>query len=110
MNNVERAKQFMPFDALVGLQAALREREERHSRIERKDLAEEEQMEISETISRVVKGCTIDVTFYLNGHYVEVVDKVVKIQTTAKFLQLGTTKIYFDDIYKIEIVESPSDF
>ena len=110
MNNIERAKQFMPFDALVGLQAALREREDRHSRIERKELAEEEQMEISETISRVGKGCKIDVTFYLNGHYVEVVDKVVKIQPTTKFLQLGTTKIYFDDIYKIEIVESASDF
>ena len=106
MNNIERAKQFMPFDALVGLQAALREREEKHSRVEKKELSEEDREEISITIGRITKGCVVDVTFYLNGHYIQVVDKVIKLQQANKYIQLGQVKVYFDDIYKIEIVET----
>ena len=41
MNRQDRAKQFMPFDALKGLQEALRVREERRSRIEKKSLSED---------------------------------------------------------------------
>ena len=37
----ERAKQFMPFDAMKGLQEALRDREERHARVERTEISEE---------------------------------------------------------------------
>ena len=96
----------MPFDALVGLQAALREREEKHSRVEKKELSEEGREEISITIGRITKGCVVDVTFYLNGHYIQVVDKVVKLQQANKYIQLGQVKVYFDDIYKIEIVET----
>ena len=41
MTRQERAKQFMPFDAMKGLQAALRDREERHSRVDRRVLSDE---------------------------------------------------------------------
>ena len=41
MTRQERAKQFMPFDAMKGLQEALRDREERHSRVERHGISDE---------------------------------------------------------------------
>ena len=43
MTTAERAKQFAPFDAMKGLQEALRDREERHSRVERHEISEEQQ-------------------------------------------------------------------
>ncbi len=95
----------MPFDALVGLQAALSEREERHSRVEKKELSEEDREEISVTIGRITRGSIVDVTFYLNGHYIQVQDKVVKLQQANKYIQLGQVKVYFDDIYKLIILE-----
>ena len=37
----ERAKQFAPFDAMKGLQEALRDREERYSRVDKHDISDE---------------------------------------------------------------------
>ena len=42
MMREERAKQFAPFDAMKGLQEALRDREERHSRVEKLEISEEQ--------------------------------------------------------------------
>lgn len=42
MTRAERAKIFSPFDAMKGLQEALRDREERHLRVERLDISEEQ--------------------------------------------------------------------
>ena len=52
MNNVDRAKQFLAFDALSGLQQALREREIRHSRVEKVEISEDKGMEISNTLNK----------------------------------------------------------
>ena len=41
MTRQERAKQFMAFDAMKGLSEALRDREERHSRVDRHDISDE---------------------------------------------------------------------
>ena len=62
MNNVDRAKQFLAFDALSGLQQALREREEKHSRIEKIELAEDDKIAISNTINKIV----INLCFFIN--------------------------------------------
>ena len=42
MNRQDRAKQFMAFDALKGLQEELRIREERRTRVEKRHLTEEQ--------------------------------------------------------------------
>ncbi len=106
MNNVERAKQFLAFDALSGLQQALREREEKHSRIEKIELAEDDKIAISNTINKIVKGNLVRVTFYFNGHYFELEDNVTKILIPYGYMMVGNTKIYFEDIYNIELVNS----
>ena len=41
MTRAERAKLFAPFDAMKGLQEALRDREERHLRVEKHEISEE---------------------------------------------------------------------
>lgn len=51
----ERAKQFAPFDAMKGLQEALRDREERHCRVDRHDISDEDIEANSIVISKLSK-------------------------------------------------------
>ena len=46
----------MPFDAMKGLQEALRDREERHLRTERRELSEEQAAELNAALSRLRDG------------------------------------------------------
>ena len=56
MTRQERAKQFMPFDAMKGLSEALRDREERHARVERHDISDEQMEKNSQVFLRLEKG------------------------------------------------------
>ena len=71
MTREQRAKQFMPFDAMKGLQEALRDREERHSRVERHGISEEEQEALSNVLNRLSKGDKIRISYYCHFHDVE---------------------------------------
>ena len=53
MTREARAKQFMPFDAMKGLQEALRDREERHTRVQRRELSGDELEENRRTLARL---------------------------------------------------------
>ena len=106
MNRTERAKQFMPFDALKGLQEELRIREERRTRVKKIELSEERMDEISSTLAKVERYAKVSVQFYHNGHYLKIESEVSEINSIYRFIKLGDTKIYFDDIYSIDIIES----
>ena len=104
MMREERAKQFAPFDAMKGLQEALRDREERHSRVERHDISEEQMEKNSEVFSTLTKGTTVKVNCYRAFHDVTVTGTVTAIDTVHKYIQLGPDKLLFRDIYSIEVV------
>lgn len=102
---INRAVQFMPFDALNGLQDALRKREELHSRVYKKELDEESQNEISDYLTRIERGDLLSVDFYFNGHYLNIRGRLVEKNTVRKFITVEEAKIDFADIYKIKIIE-----
>ena len=106
VNRTERAKQFMPFDALKGLQEELRIREERRTRVKKIELSEERMDEISSILTKVDRYARVSVQFYSNGHYLKIESEVSEINSIYRFIRLGESKIYFDDIYSIEIIES----
>ena len=105
MNRVERAKQFLPFDALKGLREELESREEKMSRVPRHDLTEERMEELSAELSRLYKGCKITMTFYRAGHYYELTGSVSNINIIYKYLLIGEEKVFFDDIYSLSLVD-----
>ena len=43
---------------------------------------------------------------YLNGHYYELEDNITKIMIPFGYFVVGQTKISFDDIYSIELINS----
>ena len=64
MTRLERAKQFTPVDAMKGLTEALRDREERHTRVEKHEISEEMIENISKVIARLERGMKVEIFCY----------------------------------------------
>lgn len=105
MTREQRAKQFMPFDAMKGLQKALRDREERHTRVEKREISEEEMEANSAALNRLVRGSKVRITYYRHFHEAERSGTVYDVNCTYRFLMLDDEKIFFDDIYTICIID-----
>ena len=67
LTRLERAKQFLPFDALTGLKEELRRREVEH--VEKKELSEEKSEELQEILQELSPGERVIVTYYYNNKY-----------------------------------------
>ena len=106
MNRAERAKQFLPFDTLKGLREELGLREERHTRVEKKELSETQQAEISDTLSSLQKGDLIEVTYYLGGHYITLEAVLDKLDTTAFRLVIADISVPFSEIFSIRRIDA----
>lgn len=104
MTRQERAKQFMPFDAMKGLKEALLKREEQHSRVEKRDLSDDEAEELSRTISKLVPRMIIEIECYKSCHDIIIRGAIEKIDIVYKYLIVNKEKIFFDDLYKIKIL------
>ena len=105
MTRGERAKQFAPFDAMKGLQEALRDREERHSRVEKREISEEMAEQNARVIERLSRGMRVEVFCYCAFHDVTKCGTVTAIDLTFRHLTLGTERIWLDDIYSIRILD-----
>ena len=87
MNKVARAKQFLPFDALKGLQEALREKEIEYE--EQKDLSEDTLNELNNKFNQIDNGSFVKITFYKNGKYSEIRGRVTNIEYIKKKIQIN---------------------
>lgn len=105
MTREQRAKQFMPFDAMKGLQEALRDREERHTRVEKHDISEEDQEANSIVLSKISNGTKVKINYYCHFHDVVRSGTITGISYAYRFLKMDEEKIFFDDIYTIMIID-----
>ena len=99
----ERAKQFAPFDALKGLQQALRLKEYEHERVEKGDLSEEDVLRLSTILSNLEKNTLVEVQFFFDGHIKPKQGKV-KVDLVNQVLALDNIKIDFLDLIDIRIL------
>ena len=99
IDELERAKIFMPFDALKGLRQALKEKEKIVTK--KVDLTQENIEEISKTLSQIKKRQMVSVTYYDGENYTKIVGLVAKIDTVMKVLTVVQTNIKFEDILEI---------
>ena len=86
-SRVDRAKQFLPFDALKGLQEALREKEIENE--EKKELSEESLMGLEKQFNKIEKGSCVKIKYYKNKKYIEVTGNVTKIDYIKKKIQIN---------------------
>ncbi|MBQ3597239.1 MAG: YolD-like family protein [Clostridia bacterium] len=101
MNREDRAKQFLAFDALKGLREELKRREENRLKEKKKELSDERIAELSQRLAVLKRGDRITVTFYYNGHYIDLSGQLQKINVAYKYLEICDNKISFSDVYQI---------
>ena len=102
-SRIERAKQFMPFDALSGLREELKKRERNVLKIEKIEISEERQVEISTQLMKIEKGVSVTCTHFKNGYYISSIGKVAAVSFVYKYIKIENEKIFFDDIYDIKV-------
>lgn len=101
----DRAKLFVPFDAVKGFREALAEKE--RVVVPKIELSEEMKEELDRKFHQVQIGSVITVVAFQNGEYVEVKGMVSKFSPTSRALTIVNTKIRLDDICKIELGDRP---
>ena len=100
LNNIDRAKQFLPFDALKGFRESLMLVELVEEK--RKLLLEDSENIINDIMIKLKKGDRVLVKYYYGIEYIECHGFVKKIDTIYKKLYLNDGKISFDDIIEIK--------
>ena len=101
-NNIDRAKLFMPFDALKGLKEEIGKREVLKD--SRKVLSYEQDMELDNIIRKLKKNDLVRVKYYSELNYIETIDKIKKIDIIYNKIILLNTIISFDNIIEIELL------
>lgn len=99
MDRSDRAKQFMPFDALKGFREALKEREKVF--VPKRVLSEEQLEELDRKLSMVKKGDVVTVEYFCNGEYVRVTGKVTDVDGMDKSIKIANTKLDLSEIYEL---------
>ena len=100
LNDLERARQFLPFDALKGFKESLEKTERLLEN--KKTLAIDSEEELNNKFLTLSVGSRVLVKFYYLFEYIEAYGTVKKIDTIYKNLYLSNSKISFDDIIDIK--------
>jgi len=104
----DRAKIFLPFDALKGFREALKEQEK--IKVKKISLSKEVQDEINNTLSIIRKGMMVEIKYYSfeDEDYLLTKGIVTKIDYTYKTITIVKNEIDCNNIYSIKIVNSES--
>ncbi|EOS21198.1 hypothetical protein C806_04514 [Lachnospiraceae bacterium 3-1] len=100
MERSNRAKQFMPFDALKGFREALAEKE--RMIVPKKELSEERKSELNEKLYQLQRMDIVTAEYFCDGEYVQITGVVSGIDKVRKALEIGNTKVPFDDIFDLQ--------
>ena len=103
-NDIDRAKQFLPSDALKGFREAISTMEEIHEL--KHDLSIDELNDLDKKIKSIKKNDLIKVKYFYLDDYIETIDTLKKVDNIYKRIILKNNKISFDDIMDIELIRS----
>lgn len=100
MERADRAKQFMPFDALKGFREALLEKEK--IIVPKRELSEEQKEELDRRLRQIHINDMITVEYFQKGEYIQVTGMVSRIDAAGRILKVVNTKIMFEDISDLQ--------
>ncbi|MDO5555239.1 MAG: YolD-like family protein [Clostridia bacterium] len=100
MNREDRAKQFMAFDALKGLQEELRKKEIEYE--EKRDLSDSTLEELGNKLNALEKGTYTRIKYYRNKQYIEISGTVTNIDYNKRKIKIDETNINICDILEIK--------
>lgn len=102
----ERAKQFMPFAAVRGLNEALAKKERELGIVQKTELSEEMVNELNAKLALLHKGSIAIVTYFCDGEYHSISGEVLLFDEVNRIFRIADTKITFDDILDISMEET----
>lgn len=97
---VDRAKQFLPFDALKGFREALREKEK--VIVSKISLSKEEADILSKKIIQIKKNEIIKVVYYNKNSYIKLEGMVSNVDFISKTVTIVNTEISFLDLLDVK--------
>ena len=97
----ERAKQFMPFKAVSGLDEALERKRIEFGIVERKELSEEELKKLDIKFQSLSKGDSVCITYYTDAGYKDIFGDITEISLPFRLIKINDTMIKLDDITEI---------
>lgn len=99
-NNIERANQFLPYDALRGFRQIIKQKE--RIKVEKKDLSPDTCDELNCKILQVKPGMIIRIVYYCQDEYIALEGMVAKIDLEySKTIQIVKEIISIDSIIEI---------
>jgi len=96
----ERAKQFLPFQSLKGLESELRKREK--VKVKKKELSLDQIEELSHQLQHLQKEMLVRIIYYDHEEYIKKEGIVFEINEREQYVLIVKEKIYFKDILEIE--------
>lgn len=99
MNRKDRAKQFMAFDALKGLQEELRKKEEELE--QKRELSENTLEELEKKINSIDVGNIVKINYYNRNKYIEIQGELKEIDYIKKNIKVNEKIIKINDIVEI---------
>jgi len=99
-NDLDRARQFLPFDALKGFRESLEKMEILSEN--KKILSYDSEEELNNKFLTLDVGNRVLVKYYYQFDYIETYGIIKKIDTIYKKLYLNSCYIFFDDIIDIK--------
>lgn len=98
-NRVDRAKQFLPFDALSGFRDYLNNAEK--IKQEKKVLSDDIENYINNELLKLKKGDSVVIKYFYGIEYLEISGIIKKIDNVEKCIYLLNSKIDFEEILDI---------
>ena len=99
MSMDKRAAQFLPFQAVKGLDEALLAKEK--IKVPKIELSDEMAEELDKKMHNIKKGSIITCIYFCKGEYLKMTGMVARFDEVARILRNVNTKIAFDDILDI---------
>lgn len=96
IDRADRARQFMPFDALKGFREALAEKE--RIVVQKRSLSEERQEALGRKLRRLQKKDIVTVEYFHNGAYVRLTGMISEIDVPGRRMYIDDTEVSFSDI------------
>ena len=99
VNKADRARQFLPFDALKGYKEAIMSK--RKVVLTKKELSEDEAENLSYKFNQIQVGMMVKIIYFENNEYISMEGMIAKLDLDDKYIQIVKTKIKIDSIVNI---------
>ena len=100
----DRARQFLPFDAMKGLQEALRAKEYEMEAASKGSVSSEQAAEISNALANIDADKTYEATYFKDGHYLTVKGKALLKEYESELL-IGDLRINLSDLFGFKLAD-----